>query len=560
MSEATRPGALGNAIRGQWRLVTASTVLYAMHQGSEALVPVLIGVIIDEAVTTRSSGSLVWWLAVLAAVFIAISLSFRYGARFGERASYLAAHLLRLDLTRRVLDHRGGAEAGRLSGELVNIATNDAKRVGVVNLALPIGAAGLSGLLVAGTALLQISVALGLIVLLGTPLLLGLAHLLGKPLERRSDSEQQRAALASGMAADLVSGLRVLKGIGAVPAAVARYRRTSRSSLAATVRAARAKAWHDGGMLALTGLMIAVIALVGGRLAAQGEISVGGLVAAVGLAQFLLGPLEIFAFVNGELAQGRASAKRIDAVLSAPTAVRGGTAPLPEPVRGRIRLRGVTHGPLRKVDLDIEPGSLTGVVTTDPRAATALLECLGRSADPPAGSVELDGHELSTLDLIGFRRTVLVAAHDADLFEESLLDNVTAGARRAALDDALRASAADEVARTLPAGTDTVLAERGRSLSGGQRQRVALARALAAEPQVLVLHDPTTAVDAMTEARIASGLRAIRAGRTTILVTTNPALLGVTERVLFVDGGAVTAQGDHHDLLADERYRATVLA
>ncbi|WP_164873051.1 ATP-binding cassette domain-containing protein, partial [Streptomyces resistomycificus] len=110
-------------------------------------------------------------------------------------------------------------------------------------------------------------------------------------------------------------------------------------------------------------------------------------------------------------------------------------------------------------------------------------------------------------------------------------------------------------------GVDTVLAERGRSLSGGQRQRVALARALAADRPVLVLHDPTTAVDTVTESRIAARLREVRRGRTTVLVTTSPALLAVTDRVVVLDGGTVTANGRHAELVAgDEAYRAAVLA
>jgi putative ABC transport system ATP-binding protein len=129
------------------------------------------------------------------------------------------------------------------------------------------------------------------------------------------------------------------------------------------------------------------------------------------------------------------------------------------------------------------------------------------------------------------------------------------------LDAALVAAGADEVVAALPAGLDTVLDERGRSLSGGQRQRLALARALAADPPVLVLHDPTTAVDTVTESRVAEGLRAFRRDRTTIVVTTSPALLAVTDRVVLLDEGAVTAQGTHTALVAEHsRYRTAVLS
>jgi putative ABC transport system ATP-binding protein len=552
---------LRRAIGGQRRHVGLATLLAAGHQAGEALVPVLIGVVIDSAVATGSVSRLVLWLAVLGAVFAVLSYSYRFGAREAERASEWAGHDLRLGLTRRILDPRGGAEAGRLAGELTNIATGDARRVGGVNVVLPSAVAALTGMLVSAVALLWISVPLGLVVLLGAPPLLWLGHLLGRPLERRSAVEQEHAAHASGVAADLVAGLRVLKGIGAEGAAVARYRRTSRESLSATLRAARAQAAHDGAILALTGVFIAAVALVGGRLAANGDISVGDLVAAVGLALFLLNPLQLLAWVNAELAQGRASARRIAAVLSAPPAVTAGQGQMPDPVRGHVCLTGVHYGPLSGVDLEVAPGELLGVVAPDPAAATALLATLARDTDPDAGTVRLDGAPLSTLDPAALRTAILVAAHHATLFAGPLVANVAPSSPGAgAVERAMAAATADEVAHSLPDGAETVLGERARTLSGGQRQRVALARALAAEPPVLVLHDPTTAVDAVTEARIAAGIREVRAGRTTIVVTTSPALLAATDRVAILDGGTITATGRHADLVAaDPTYRAAVL-
>ncbi|MHA5053716.1 ABC transporter ATP-binding protein [Streptomyces sp. SD15] len=549
---------LARTVAGQRRAVATAALLGSAHQLGEALVPVLIGIVIDQGVAAGDTGALVRWLAVLAVMYVGLSFSFRFGARAGERAAEQAAHTLRVDLVRRVLDPRGGAESGRLPGALANIATEDAKRVGAVNMAVMLGTSALTGLIVSAVALLLISVPLGLVVLLGTPVLLWLGHLLSKPLERRSEAEQERAAHASGVAADLVAGLRVLKGIGAQAAAVDRYRRTSRDSLAATLRAARAEAWQRGVVLALTGGFIALVALIGGRLAVEGDITLGQLVSALGLALFLLGPLDVLAWVNTEFAQGRASAARIADVLAAAPGVFPGDRPLSAPVRGALRLRGVSLGGLRELDLTVAPGELLGVASTDPAAAEALLRCLGRTDDPEAGVVELDGVPLSDLDPAELRTAVLVAAHDAALFEGTLSDNIGTGDRR---ERVMAAAAADEVARALPHGSATQVSEGGRSLSGGQRQRVALARALGADRPVLVVHDPTTAVDAVTEARIADGVRAFRHARTTLLVTNSPALLAVTDRVVLLDAGRVAADGPHADLVrADAAYRKTVLA
>ncbi|MEV0908451.1 ABC transporter ATP-binding protein [Streptomyces hokutonensis] len=558
---------LARSVKGQLRRVTLGSALGCVHQLGEALVPVLIGVVIDQAVAGRNAGRLTLWLGVLALMYVTLSWSFRLGAKAGERGAEEAAHTLRLAIVGRVLDARGGAEEGRLPGELANVATEDAKRVGAVNMALMSGIWAIAGVAVSAVALLLISVTLGLIVLLGTPVLLWLGHLLSKPLERRSEAEQDRAAHASGVAADLVAGLRVLKGLGAQQAAVERYRRTSRVSLAATLRSARAESWQTGLVLALTGGFIALIALVGGRLALNGSLTLGQLVSAVGLALFLLGPLETFAWVNAELAQGRASAARVAEVLAAGPAVVDGDEPVAEPVRGELRLRGVRLGGLDGVDLDLRAGQLTGIAVTDPAGAEALLRCLGRETDPDSGSVELDGVPLTRLDPTGLRAAVLVAAHDAALFEGSLAANVTPEEESASEEADLRteramaAARADEVAESLPYGTATGVGEGGRSLSGGQRQRVLLARALRAGSPVLVVHDPTTAVDTVTEARIAEGLREFRQGRTTIVVTNSPALLAVTDHVFLLDAGRVGAEGTHAELVrTDATYRTAVLA
>ncbi len=521
----------------------------------------LVGIVIDRAVADGDVSALLTWLGVLAVVFLVLSTSWRFGIQRAQHSALRAGQQVRLDLAARVVDPCGGAAVGRLPGDLVNVATTDATRLGRVCFGLPQAASAVGGLAVAGGALLVMSLPLGLVVVLGTPPLLYLLRLLSRPLERRSSTEQEQAGEASGVAADLVAGIRVLKGVGAEGEARDRYRSVSRSSLAATLHATRAQAWYQGTVLAANGVFLALVALIGGLLAVRGEISVGEFVAAVGLAQFLIGPLQAFGWFTGLLAQGRASADRIAAVLSAPPAVLPGGGTLPDPVRGKVRLRGVREGTLAGLDLTVDPGELLGVVA-EPADAESLLRCLGRDTDPVDGRVELDDLSLTDLDPADVRSAVLVTAHDTTLFEETLADNVHAAAGAGAdVEAAMRAAQADEVARALPSGAASMVREAGQSLSGGQRQRVVLARSLAADPPVLALHDPTTAVDTATEAQIATGIRELRQGRTTILVTTSPTLLAATDRVVLLDHGVATAEGAHAHLVRTlDSYRRTVLA
>ncbi|MFF0261800.1 ABC transporter ATP-binding protein [Streptomyces microflavus] len=554
-------GVIRRAVKGQRRDVVVGSLLGAAHQTGEALVPVLIGLIVDRAVVRPDGGALAAWLVVLAVVYAMLSYGFRFGARAGERAAEHAAHQLRLDVVRRVLAPHGGAEAGRPPGALVNVATEDARRVGALNMALTLGIAAVVGVVAGAVLLLRASVPLGLLVLIGAPVLMALGHYLARPLEHRSEAEQERAAHASGVAADLVAGVRVLKGLRAERAAVARYRTTSQASREANVRAARAAALQTGLMLTLTGAFIALVALVGGRLVLSGSIGLGALVSAVGLALFLPGPISVLAWVGAELARARASAARIADVLAAPGETTGGTAEPATPATGELRLHGLGHAGLDGIDLTVRPGEHLGIVVTDTADAATLLHCLARRCDPDRGRIELDGTPVTELAPAALRSALLVAEHDAQLFDGTLLDNVTAAAPAGADPrPAMDAAAVDEVAATLPGGTAGRIGERGSSLSGGQRQRVALARALAADRSVLVVHDPTTAVDAATEARIATGIRRARTGRTTVLVTSSPALLAATDRVVLIDGGTITAEAPHEDLVRDHPvYRTAVL-
>jgi putative ABC transport system ATP-binding protein len=520
-------------------------------QAGESLVPVAIGAVIDRAITPHDGAAIIGWIGVLAGLFLVLSFSFRYGSRLSRRAVERSAHGIRVRLTENVLDPSVAPDPTHQAGRLMSVASSDANRIGILCGVLPRTCGALISVAIAAVALLLISVPLGLVVLIGSVPLLAAVHLLGRPLERRSSAEQARAAEAAGLASDLVNGIRALKGIGGEAAAADRYRAASSRSLRATMHAARAESTYDGMTLLLTMVFLAIVALIGGRLAAEGRISVGDLVAAVGLAQFLLGPLAGLSTVGSTFAKSRASAARVAAVLARP---QRATGELSRSGPGALAIRSGT------VDLDIEPGQLIGVAAA-PTDATALIEALATAAYCEADSVLVDGVAVRRLSPAAARRALLVARHDDYLFAETVLDNVRAGkADHEPIDAAITAADLPEMAGVLPSGLDTELTERGRSLSGGQRQRVALARALAADPAVLVLHDPTTAVDTVTEARIADGLRELRAGRTTVLVATSPTLLAVCDRVLVIEDGAIRAAGRHTQLAdSDPVYRSLVL-
>jgi ABC-type transport system involved in cytochrome bd biosynthesis fused ATPase/permease subunit len=203
-------------------------------------------------------------------------------------------------------------------------------------------------------------------------------------------------------------------------------------------------------------------------------------------------------------------------------------------------------------------GRLTVVVSEQPDESAALADRLGRCAPQPDDEVRLGGVPLCRLPLAEVRERILVSDTGAQLFSGRLAEALDP-AGRGGVAAALETASAEDLLEALPDGLDTVVTERGRSFSGGQRQRLVLARALVVDPEVLVLVEPTSAVDAHTESRIATRLRTHRAGRTTVVTSSSPLVLDAADEVAFLREGRVVATGTHAELLASEpAYRMVV--
>lgn len=551
------------------RRLTIGSALICLHQLCETAVPVFIGVGIDRAVAPGDAGALAWWVAALAALFTALTTAYRFGARQLMRAIADEAYLLRDELAAKIL-HPRGIRTELRTGELLTVSSSDADNVSYLLDYVPRIAGALTATVASAVVLLLIDVPLGLAVLVGTPLVLIALQIAAPRITRRVTEQQELAGSATSLATDLVSGVRPMRGIGAEEAATARYRGVSQASLRAALRAARTQGGYLAASTTAGALLACGVAILAGWFALTGRISVGQLITVIGIAQFLMEPAGLLAVVPGWIAEARASADRVGIVLDADAVLPANAARVgPGPVD--LALVGVRYGPLSAVDLSARPGEFVGVVAHRAADGEALVRLLSGRVGPGEydGEVLLGGRPLGTLDTGHARGCVVVEHHHSDLFTGTLGANIGANIGTAAgpadpVAAALAAAAADQVVADHPEGLEQMITERGANLSGGQRQRVALARALLARAPVLVLHDPTTAVDAVTEHAIAQGIRALRHGGeprfTTIVVTSSPALLAATDRVVVLDGGAVVAEGVHRELGAlDENYRAAVL-
>ncbi|MGH3640747.1 MAG: ABC transporter ATP-binding protein [Mycobacterium sp.] len=568
-TEASRTGGaiLRRTVTRNARLLTLGSLLICAHQLCEAAVPVMIGLVIGRAVETRDMGQLVLWVAALAVLFVVLTTCYQSGARFLMRAIAGEGHQLRVDLAVKIL-HPWRLRTPLRSGELLSIASTDADNTSYLLDYVPRIAGAVTAIVVCACVLLTIDVPLGLVVLIGTPLILFLLHFGGPVITRRVADQQELAGKATAMSADLIAGMRPLRGIGAEHAASNRYREVSQQALAATVRATRSQSVYIGFSNAMSALLAVGVAVTAGWFALRGEISIGGLITVIGLAQFLLEPFNTMAEVPSWIAEARASAERVGWVEDAPVALTPGATVLDSGPHG-IELDDVRHGPLDGIALKVDAGGIVGLVAIRSADADAIVKVLSGQLTPDeyTGQVRVGGVKLEDLDLSESHRALLVEPHRADLFTGSLRSNLNVGGAAgdpAAIDDALRSSCAIDVVEVHDEGLEHEVAERGASLSGGQRQRLTLARALLRRAPVLVLHEPTTAVDAVTESAVAQGITEMRHGAsprnfTTLVVTCSPALLAATDRVVLVDAGRVVASGSHSDLMERRDYQAAVL-
>ncbi|MFJ8752404.1 ABC transporter ATP-binding protein [Streptomyces sp. NPDC102441] len=551
-----RPGAdiLRTALRRNAGAVLRGTVLMGLYQAGETAFPIALGLIVEHTMQDRSPGSLGLSIAALAVIITTVSLSWRFGMRVLQKANTTEAHRWRVRVAACGLQPVA-RDIDLKSGEVLTIATEDADQTADIVEVVPLLVSSLVAVVVASVALGLADIRLGLLVVVGTVAILSVLSVMSRRIGASTREQQARVARAGAKVADLITGLRPLHGFGGNHAAFLSYRRVSTEAKRQAITVARVNGVYAGTALALNAVLAAAVTLMAGWLAYGGRITIGELVMAVGLAQFIMEPLKMFSEMPKYVMMARASAERMALVLAAPPLTAPGQD-VPA-TGGDLEIDGVCHGSLHELTFRVRAGEFVAIAPYQPRAAADLASLLGANVPPQAyeGAVRVSGQELAELSVEALREHMLVNPYDGEIFAGSLRTNIDPSGTSRMLPEAVEASLLTDVVALHREGLDHAVRDRGANLSGGQRQRLSLARALATDSDVLVLHDPTTAVDAVTEQLIARNIAKLRKGRTTVVITSSPALLDAADRVLVLDGGAVTADDTHRRLLAcDEDY------
>lgn len=560
---ATHPGPFAVA-------VTGATVYAAMTVASSFV----LGRITDRVLVPAfergvGAGAVLWGVGALLVVGVV-----RAGGVVTRRYfAGMTGSRLRATLTARVVDRYQrlplAYHRARPTGELIAHAEADVQAAIDVVHPLPWSLAVVLLVAFATVALFLTDLflaAIGLVVLPGLALL---NRVYSRRVEEPAARAQEHMAEVSAVAHESIDGALMVKTLGREEAEVARLRDRALALRDARVRMGTLRASFEPAFEALPALGIVVLIAVGAWRVWTGAISVGTLVQFVSLFELLASPIRLIGYVLSDLPRSVVGRERLERVFTEPIALHAlppaEAVPLPPGPFG-LSVRSVAvayHGArvLEDVSFEVGPNESVALVGPTGSGKSTVAHLLVRLADPDAGSVLLGGVDLRRLDRGELRRAAAIVLQESFVFASSVRDNILLGweASDEEVEWAARLAQADRFVRALPRGYDTVLGERGVNLSGGQRQRLALARALVRRPRLLVLDDALSAVDPRVEAAVLQGLR--REVRTTLVVVAHRvSTIALADRVLYLDGGRILAEGTHAELMAHPGYRAMITA
>jgi ABC-type multidrug transport system fused ATPase/permease subunit len=581
-------------IRFQWRVIALCTAVGVLWQLPLTVGPWLFGKAVDHGIEAHSTNGTLFWAGLLLVVTL-------IGATFGivmhtliVRTWLVALYGTTKMVTRKVVQMGHVLPRRTPTGEVLAVAASDSDEFGALTEIVSRAGSQLVAYLVVAFIVLSTSPELGVLMLLAAPVLVGAALPLLRPLHRRQQTERSRNSDLTSMATDIVAGLRILRGIGGERTFGRNYDGQSQLARQAGVAAGIWQAAIEAVGVLFSGVFIVLLVWLGTHRVIDGDLTIGQLISFLGYALFMVYPIQTFFELAQKVTRAMVSARKAIAIfeMQPPWPDLETTTPLPAQADLYDELSGFTA----------RDGELTIVVSAVPEDTAALADRLGRylPADTEPVSQELEeglkgraarraraqrlaerarlaaldeelasrewgvrlgGVDLGAAALDDVRRTILVSDTGSQLFAGTLQDAIDPFGRltRAQAEEALRVANAEDVYDALPGGWQGVLDERGRGLSGGQRQRVVLARALAVDAPILVLVEPTSAVDAHTEARIAARVAAVRRGRTTVVSTVSPLWLHHADRVVLVEDGKASVSGSHEELLTDSAaYRRVV--
>ena len=407
---------------------------------------------------------------------------------------------------------------------------------------------------------------LTLVVVLSIPFYVAISVLITPTLRERLNEKFQRGAENQAFLVESVTGIGTLKAMAVEPQMRARWERQFAGYAQTGFQVMTLANWGSHAIQLVSKLTTVAILYFGAKQVIGGHLTVGALVAFNMLQGRVSGPILRLSQLWQDFQQARISVERLGDVLNAPAEPEHNPnrASLP-PVRGdirfdkvRFRYRPDAPEALRGVDLAVGAGEMLGIVGPSGSGKSTLTKLVQRLYVPEQGRVLVDGVDLALVDPAWLRRQIGVVLQENILFNRSVRENIALTDPTRPMEqviEAARMAGAHDFVLELPHGYDTIIDERGSNLSGGQRQRLAIARALVTDPRILILDEATSALDAESEEIIQTNLGIMARGRTVIIIAHRLSAVRQCDRIVTVEGGTITEEGDHATLLrAGGRY------
>ncbi|MFI5762720.1 ABC transporter ATP-binding protein [Streptomyces sp. NPDC051563] len=521
-----------------------------------ALVPLVTKVILDDVIGDQSKPMTPWALMLIGAAVLVYVLTYirRY---YGGRLALDVQHDLRTDMYDTIARLDGRRQDELSTGQVVGRATTDLQLIQGLLFMLPMT---IGNFLLFGISLgimLWLSPLLTVVALLMAPALWFIAKRSRKKLFPATWYAQSQAAAVATVVDGAVTGVRVVKGFGQEEQETGKLREAGRRLFAGRLRGIRLNSRYTPALQAVPALgQVAMLAL-GGWMATRGQVTLGTFVAFSTYLAQLVGPVRMLAMVLTVGQQARAGVERVFELIDTEPVIREGTEELPADAPATVEFDDVRFGydPERPVldgfTLSIAEGETVALVGSSGSGKSTVSLLLPRFYDADRGAVRVGGHDVRELTYDSLRDAIGLVPEDSFLFSDTIRANIAYGHPGATEDQiraAARAAQAEGFIEALPAGYDTTVGEQGLTLSGGQRQRIALARAILTDPRLLLLDDATSAVDARVEHEIHEALRAVMAGRTTLLIAHRRSTLALADRIAVLDDGRLSDVGTHEEL------------
>ncbi|MBB6444164.1 ABC transporter transmembrane domain-containing protein [Bacillus benzoevorans] len=533
----------------------------------ELVAPKVIGIVVDEIKNGTLSPSMLFkWMLVLALTVLTMYVARYYWRLMIFGSAYKLARQLRDMLYSHFTKMSQTFYQKKRVGDLMAHATNDLQAIqqtagaGVLTMvdSLTIGIAVI--VVMAAT----ISWKLTIICLIPMPLMAIMTNWYGGMLHKRFYKAQEAFSSLNDKTQESITGIKVIKTFGQEKEDIDEFYQQSADVVKKNLAVARVDALYDPTVAVIVGVSFFLSIAFGAKFVLDGAITIGELISFNAYLGLLVWPMLAFGWLFNIVERGRASYDRVRSILDEPVDVEDGPGAIDEVPSGEIAFHiekfsypGGYRPVLNQIEFRLKRGETLGIVGKTGAGKTTLLKLLIREIEGFDGEISFGGRQLHEYKLERLREAIGYVPQEHFLFSSSVADNISFAKPEASMEEiqyAARLAKMDQDILQFTDGYDTIVGERGVSLSGGQKQRISIARALLMEPEVLILDDSLSAVDAKTEEGILSALRETRAGKTTIITAHRLSAIQHADLILVLDEGEIAQMGTHYELMNEDGW------